>query len=378
MKLKTFFKKVVKKLRGGVITLYPKSAPCGRVLLSYKTDPFFDSEKKDHLHTNMWECREITRMFLSLGYVVDVMDWFNHGYKPKKEYQYFVDLGTNLERIGPLLNKDCLKIFYATTSHWLFNNQAENERLLELQKRRRVTLKPRRSLLPARNIEEADFSACLGNEATLSTYAFAGKKMHQLPISTTHIYPFPENKDLAKAKTNFVWLGGAGMVHKGLDLVLEAFAQLPDYQLFVCGDVAKEKDFESLYWPELYQTSNIKTLGRVDLGGEIFKQVASGAIALIHPSCSEGQSGAVVTGMHAGLIPLVSYHSGVEVVDFGVIIKDGGVREIIEVVKQVGDMSPSELKRRSRDSWEYARSNHTREKFAEAFANFVIMMENEN
>ena len=34
------------------------------------------------------------------------------------------------------------------------------------------------------------------------------------------------------------------MVHKGLDLVLEAFAGMPEYHLTVCGPVAKEKDFE--------------------------------------------------------------------------------------------------------------------------------------
>ena len=37
------------------------------------------------------------------------------------------------------------------------------------------------------------------------------------------------------------------MVHKGLDLVLEAFVAMPEYHLTVCGKVSSEKDFEDAY-----------------------------------------------------------------------------------------------------------------------------------
>ena len=380
MTIETFIKKVIKKIRGGRVTLYPQSKPIGRVLLSYKTEPSFEFEKKEHIHTNIWECREITRIFLKLGYVVDVIDWYNEYFKPKRKYKYFFDLGlnSNMERIGSLLNKDCVKIFHATTSHWCFNNNAEQERLVYLQKRRDVNLVPRRTLVSALNIELADFATVLGNDVTESTYSFAKKKMYHIPLSTTHMYPFPENKDIDKAKKNFVWLGGVGMVHKGLDLVLEAFAKLPEYQLFVCGNVQKEKDFEKLYWNELYNTSNIKTLGKVDMGGDIFKNIAKTSIVLIYPSCSEGQSGAVVTCMHAGLIPVISYHSGVDVGDFGVILKENTVEEVENIVARIANMSNDELKKRSKEAWEYARKNHTRERFSKVFTKFVNMLEVEN
>lgn len=375
MTIKIFIKKIIKKLRGGLITLHPDSKSVGRVLLSYKTEPFFEFEKKEHLHTNIWECREIARIFLRLGYIVDVIDWYDRTFKPRRKYQYLVDLGLNIDRMTPFLGKECVKIFHATTSHWLFNNQAENQRLIELQKRRRVTLRPRRALVPGRNIEVADFSTVLGNEVTTGTYDFAGKKMSQIPLSTTHTYPFPEHKDLEKAKKNFIWLGGVGMVHKGLDLVLEAFCRLPEYQLFVFGDVQKEKDFESLYWRELYQTDNIKTFGRVDVGGEVFTKAAEASIALIYPSCSEGQSGAVVTCMHAGLIPAISYYSGVGIDGFGVLIKENTVEGVIQTIRSIALMPNPELEKRSRATWEYARKYHTRERFSEAFTRFIKMLE---
>lgn len=378
MKIKIIIKKIIRKIRGGVVTLYPESVSRGRVLLSYKTEPFFELEKKEQMHTNIWECMEIARIFLRLGYTVDVIDWFNHQFIPKKKYAYFIDLHFNLKRIGPLLGKDCIKIFHATSSHWLFNNAAEYQRLLALQKRRGVTLIPRRTLDPTSNIENADFSTILGNDVTENTYSFAKKNMRQIPLSTTHTYPFPEHKDIETAKKNFIWLGGTGMVHKGLDLVLEAFSRLPEYQLFVCGNVQGEKDFEKLYWDELYSTKNIKTLGRVDLGSDVFRDITNTAIALIYPSCAEGQSGAVVTCMHAGLIPVISHHSGVDVGDFGIITKDNTVEEITQTIQSVATMSDDELRRRSRGAWEYARKNHTRERFSEEFSKFVTMLETNN
>lgn len=375
MKIKIFANKVVKRLYGGVVTLYPSSPTKGRVLLSYKTEAIIEFGEKEHTHTNIWECREIAQIFLRLGYIVDVIDWYNHGFKPKHKYRYFIDIGSNLARISGLLNKDCVKIFHATTSHWLFNNTAEYSRLVDLQKRRGVALRPRRQVIPAQNIQEADFATLIGNKATEDTYAYARKKMHQIPISTTHVYDFPANKDFEKSKKNFIWLGGVGMVHKGLDLVLEAFARLPDHKLFICGEVSNEKDFEKLYWQELYRTDNIKMVGKVDVGGSVFRNIADSSVALVYPSCAEGQSGGVITCMHAGLIPAISYHSGVDVGDFGLLIKESTVDGIIKTVRDISVMSKSELEKRSRQTWEYARENHTRERFSEEFTKFVEMLE---
>ena len=378
MKLNVFTKKLLRKIRGGRVTLRPESVSRGRVLLSYKTEPFVEYEAKEQFHTNIWECREIARIFLKLGYMVDVIDWFNRSWKPKKKYRYCVDLGLNLERMEPLLGSGCPKIFHATTSHWLFNNNAEQQRLLELQKRRGVLLRSRRSLAPNSAIEHADFCTLLGNEVTESTYAFAKKKICRIPISTTHTYSFPENRDFEKAKKSFVWLGGVGMVHKGLDLALEAFARLPEYRLFVCGDVAAEKDFEDAYRKELYDTENIKTLGKVDVGSNLFKSLVSTSATLVHPSCSEGQSGSVIVSMHAGLIPVVSRNSGVTVGDFGILIEKETVEGMAQAIQRIATMPSRELEERARKAWQYAREHHTRERFSEEFTKFVTMLETGN
>ena len=106
-----------------------------------------------------------------------------------------------------------------------------------------------------------------------------------------------------------------------------------------------------------------------------FKNICDSSIALVYPSCSEGQSGAVLTTMHAGLIPIISYQSGVDIEDFGVILKENSIEEIKKQVHLMASLPQKELQSRAMKTWEYANENHTRERFASEYRKFVNMLE---
>jgi glycosyltransferase involved in cell wall biosynthesis len=76
--------------------------------------------------------------------------------------------------------------------------------------------------------------------------------------------------------------------------------------------------------------------------------------------------------MHAGLIPLVSYESSVDVYDFGVMFKDNSVNTIKNNVQMAANLPVDQLRRMARKAWEFARANHTREKFAEEYKKLVL------
>ena len=131
--------------------------------------------------------------------------------------------------------------------------------------------------MPNLAIERADCATILGNEFTISTFRYANKPIYRLPISAPVIYPWPEGKDFEACRRRFLWFGSNGFVHKGLDLVLEAFAAMPEYHLTVCGPIKEEmeKDFEKTFYRELYQTSNIRTEGWVDVVSPEFMRIAN-------------------------------------------------------------------------------------------------------
>ncbi|BAZ26790.1 group 1 glycosyl transferase [Kalymmatonema gypsitolerans NIES-4073] len=357
-----------------VVSLKPEQPSQGNVLLSYRIEPFFlkPNEPIPNDHTWHWECRQIAQTFLDLGYCVDVIQFHNHKFVPKKDYAFFIDIRHRLEALSPLLNKDCVKIFHSDTAHILFHNAAESNRLLALQQRRGITLSPRRFEPPNLGIEYADCATVLGNEFTINTFSYAKKPIYRVPISTTGVYPWPEEKDFEACRKNFLWFGSGGLVHKGLDLVLDAFAQMPEYHLTICGPVNKEEDFEKAFYNELYYTPNIHTFGWIDITSSKFIEIANNCVGIIYPSCSEGGGGCVITCMHTGLIPIVSYEASVDVHDdFGVILKESSVEEIKNSLRMIASLSPLELKIMARKAWEFVRANHTREKFTESYRNTI-------
>jgi glycosyltransferase involved in cell wall biosynthesis len=356
-----------------IISLKPNKKGLGNVLLSYIIDPFLlkKDEPLSNSHTNYWEALQIAKTFLGLGYCVDVINYGNKTFIPQKKYSFFVSSRTNFQRIAQLLNKDCVKIAHLDTAHWLFNSSAEYRRCLDLQKRKGVTLASFRPVDHNWAIEYADCATILGNNFTISTYHYAQKPIFPVPVPTCTVYPCPENKNYETCRNHFLWLGNLGLVHKGLDLVLEAFAEMPDYHLSVCGPIQKEKDFEKAFYKELYQTPTIHTVGWVDVSSPKFLEIANKCVGLIYPSCSEGQSGAVVTCLQAGLIPIISYESGVDVHDFGIILKDCSINEIKRSIQMVSKLPAEELKQMARKAWEYARANHTREKYAKEYQKTV-------
>lgn len=348
----------------------PKDRVRGNVLISYITLSLLNkSERTLNAHTNRWESIDMINTFLERGYAVDMIDITNTTFVPRKKYDVFVDNYHNMERLAPLLH-DTKKVFFATTAHWKFNNDAEQKRFDELFLRRGMRLLPDRVMPPNRAVETCDQVALLGNTFTAATYSYANKPITTLPISTTHEFESPEHKDFEQIRKNFIWFGGAGVIHKGLDLVVEAFAQMPEYSLTICGKLDGETDFKKIYQHEL-SLPNIHIAGFMDPGSEAFKTLCQNSLGLVYPSCSEGQAGSVVLTMHAGLIPIISFQSGVTVENFGTILKENTIEQIKTEVASLASLPIESLKDRSIAAWQYAQTHHTRAHFGEAFRSFV-------
>lgn len=354
------------------IVITPPQKSDKYLLLSYVTHPFLidPDDPSFFSHAATWECWEIAKIWVDYGYNVDIIDWDNSYFLPKKEYSVFIDIHSNMERLAPLLGNDCKKILHITGAHWRFQNAAELRRLTELESRRGIRLQPQRQAPPSLGIEYADCATILGNEFTQGTFAYAHKPLYPIPLSTTVQFPFIE-RDFEKIRKNYLWLGSGGMVHKGLDLVLETFSQLPEYHLVICGPVHQEPEFEKVYYRELYQSPNIKTFGFIDVKSVQFQELIKNTCGLVYPSCSEGQAGSVITCLHAGLIPVISYESGVNIDDFGILLEECSVEDITKSVKLLSCKPADELIVMSKKAWQYARTHHTRNNFSDQYEAFV-------
>jgi glycosyltransferase involved in cell wall biosynthesis len=367
---------IISSDRNKIVSLKSRSEFRGHVLLAYLNSPFLlaKGESLPNSHSNYWETWQMANTFLDLGYNVDVIDRLNEGFTPKKRYEIFVGARTNFEKWAEMLNGDCLKIVHLDAAHWVFNNYASNKRAVDLHRRKGVTIAQESLRILTENwaIECADYATILGNQFTMNTYRFAQKPLFRIPISACATYPWAETKDYEACRKKFLWFGSAGMVHKGLDLVLDAFSDMRDYHLVICGPVEKEKYFVKAFYRELYQSPNIYTYGWVDVDSQDFLNITNNCLGLIFPSCSEGGGGSVLACMHAGLIPIVSYESSVDIDDdFGLTLKTSSIEEIKDAVQRIANLPAEELQRMARRAWEFARANHTQERFAEEYRKAV-------
>lgn len=314
----------------------------------------------------------MARTFVELGYRVDAIHWTNHDFVPEKPYDIVIDVRLNLERWAAVLPPGTVKVLHVDTAHFTFNNKAQERRRRDLEARRRIALRPVKMLPENQAIETADVATVLGNAFTQKTYAFAGTPIVHVPVSVPFTYPFPKNKDFDAVRRRFLWFGSGGLVHKGLDLVLEAFAGMPAHELVVCGPVRQERDFEQEYFRELYKTPNIRTLGWVDVGGAEFLEVAKGCLGLVYPSCAEGGGSSALTCLHAGLVPVVNREVSIDLdPSYAVELAGTSVPEIREAVRELSERPADELEAMSRAAWSFARENHSRRRFAEAYRGFA-------
>jgi glycosyltransferase involved in cell wall biosynthesis len=361
---------VGRKFRGGVVSLRAVGAAKGSVLISYNNEGFLYKQRGEVVpisHPSFYKTMVMAQTFLDLGYDVDVIHCENQRFIPWKPYDVVVDVRFNLQRLKPYLPETCIKIFHCDTAQAVFQNVAEMNRMLAFQQRKGVTVPANRLETPHLGIDHAQYLTTCGNDFTINTYAYSGKPIFRLPSITQTTWPWFENKDLEACRHRFLWYGSRGMIHKGLDLVLEAFTQLPDCHLTVVGPVLNEPEFATAYHNELFHTPNIRCVGWLDNSSDQFRNILEQSIAHVFCSCSEAGAAAVIETMAAGVIPVVTYEASVDVEDYGVLIKDVSIETIIQGIRSIAGMSGDELRRRSRNAWETATAKHRPEQFERAY-----------
>jgi hypothetical protein len=341
-----------RRLLGAGIARAVAGAGAPRHALLLYTVGAFRAPAAPATHQNIAQQRELARALAELGHEVDVVD-FDERRRDLLRHDY--DLVVDLHPVEhPLyegrLRPGAKRICYITGSDPRFSNAAEAARLADLERRRGVRLLPRRRCppFPQRSIESFDAFFCFGDDATLATYAgYRLPPSHRLP---NHGYDDVIPTEAARRDPRrFLFLGGNGQVHKGLDLLLELFAGEPDLELVVCSPFRAERDFARAYRQELSGTRNIRAVGAVEVKSAAFRELQAGCGAMILPSCSEGQAGSVSTAFSYGLPCVVSAECG-----FGepeiLVLPDCRPGTLRQVVRELAAQPPERLAERAAGS----------------------------
>lgn len=348
-------------------------------LLSYILAPFQykDQNSCKAEHANFAAAWEIVYILNELGYDVDVVEASNKQYSIEEEYDLVIGTLDCIERFSPFLPTHCKKIFYALGVYVDERNGLKGElgRVLELEKRTGGNYIPKRLFpnpeLIKRSVEKADAVIITGGEATINS--FPNHILKKSIPCTMPIYPETIPKigflDINNA-TEFLWFFGFGQVHKGLDLVIEAFEQTPEFTLNIIGMM--EDDFYKIYGSIIERSPNIIYHGFMDTSGDAFKNVISKCFSFIAPSVNEGISCACATLLQLGLYPIISRETGIDLPkNTGFTLEENTIKHIMSAIQMVSLMDRNDLIIQLSKLQEFSISAYSPAEFKKQFSNAI-------
>jgi glycosyltransferase involved in cell wall biosynthesis len=335
-----------------------------RALLIYLVKPFLVDPADPQLltHQNFRQCQQIAALLGELGYIVDAIDIRDKEFVPSRPYDLIVSNRAHLGGMDAFFKATAIKIYLASVTNHVVHNANLRRRHDRLSQRRGCEVRMRRAyweVMPY--VIKSDAIIGFGNDHIMGKW----RETFRGPVHGFNNYGFKETaylhegKDFAVAQNHFLFFTSGSQVQKGLDLLLEIFPKLPHLHLYICSDFQNEPDFCECYRKELYETPNIHAVGWVRVNSPEYDGLVKKCAYVIHPTCSDGQSGSVVQCMYSGLVPLVTKEAGIDTEDFGVTFSGDSLDEIEQVVRNVSEL-PAD--------WHRTRSIRTRKVAEERYS----------
>lgn len=217
------------------------------------------------------------------------------------------------------------------------------------------------SLSDAVIVMNSDYNASTLYEACSTIYTINSNALFN---SSYHFCIEELEKEIEQTKLSFVIFGVNGLIHKGLDILIDVFEKLPECTLNVYGISSKEKHlFEKL------SRKNTIDCGSVNVLSDAFiSEVVKKNSFVILDSCSEGMSTGVATCMAHGLIPIVTKETGFIAAPCIFELPGYKVEDVLNYLKnRILSMNNNEVLRLREATYSFAHENFNICKFTERF-----------
>ena len=150
---------------------------------------------------------------------------------------------------------------------------------------------------------------------------YLNKKIFNILPSTSPELEFKSSWLEKRDIKSFCCFAGSGFIHKGVDLLIEAFLLTPNLKLTICGPES-DKAFFKYYKKKIDKNSNIKFEGFINVGSEKFYNIASSHSFVILYSSSESCNTSIATMLRVGLVPVINYETGIDSSEIGFLINE--------------------------------------------------------
>lgn len=336
-----------------------------------------DWENQNIGRTQPLEILSIVKVLSDLDYAIDVVNCNDLHALPiiaSKDYHLVFGFGEVFYQLT-LKHPNAMSIIYMTEHHPDFADREEKKRIAYFYERHQ---KKARIVRSGNYYKSHYFNQQYSHLVTLGEVdPFLKEYKSPFTIFPTGVvntnFVF-EKRDHVTTRKHFLWLGSFGAVHKGLDLLLDVFENRDDLVLHIAG--LSEED-EALLKPK--KRANIINHGYLNVKTETFLELVKNCSFNILPSCSEGFSTAITTGMLHGLIPIVMRDTGFNRLKKNAIfLEDYKVPYLNQKLTEISSRPSKELANFSKCVFEFAHENFSNLAFEMNFKKIMdTIMKNE-
>lgn len=336
-------------------------------LLSYILTPF---QKDSIYHTNYFEAQSWAKILDEIGYNVDIIDYRNNKRIDLSKYDLICGFGDVFQsHFESNCHKNIKTIYYGAGMHVCHQNTISLQRVKDVYHKKYIWLAK-----SARFVEKTwshqtslvDGIIALGNNICADSYRrYYDGSVYEVPA------PYYQTQDGIKIiKTrnqdslkHYLWFGSSGLIHKGLDLVLDYFSQNNDLYLHICGPIENEPDFVCAYKNELFESKNIIVHGFIDISSNAFKKILQQCAFIIYPSCSEGGSPSTLTVIgNGGLMPIITKETSIQT-GHEIWIEGFKYSDIDYAIKQSQQLTFDQTQAMQYKNYEFVTDNHSQNRY---------------
>ena len=344
--------------------------------LAYYVRNQYQKGMQKKMHNIYFQGLAMVDCLVKNGYVVDCLD--TDAVEPgmdTSKYALIIDESHSLPFLKKI--KGQKRVFFCTGLKWDRWNANELERIKWFHDKYKVFIRPVRQIAPNFTDEVADYILFKGEHDQVMDM---NQKAQHFQLSMPVDFE-PENIDKDYSKRDFIWVGGYGALHKGLDIVVDAFEKMPDLNLHLFGSMGKEPEVMKWLQKKLKVNPNIKFHGFADFDSATFRNVISNCVAHVYPSAGENGCATLAQTAHFGVLPITTRTANNQSWCFGFTIngqnREEMITNIILKVKKAAALDNEMVKMKSLAIIDFAKRTFTRNAFINSFNSFLSEVKND-
>ena len=324
------------------------------VLISYITPPF--TTVNHFTHQNYITSHIIAESFSTLGYNVDIVDFFDPRPITYEKYSVIFGFGKGLEQSFYFKDRSIPRVHFVTGAHHYLQNEMSLKSIKDFYRISGLWLANEANVLSDCNyysLFNADFAIMLAHGHVYEDYQSRfEQRVYSLNNNILNAFSAFKTKDLNSRSRNFLFLSGPKQITKGLHILLEVAKIREDLNFFVVVPLIND-EFEN-YYSEILENKNVFLYKNLRMDSEGMKNVVESCSYCVAPSYIDGLPGGTLEPMSAGLIPIVSKYCGFPNEEFIFEMEDLSPKGLNDTINKVMALDDTTYMKHSNAIKEYA------------------------